>query len=190
MSTEADVVALINQRNDRLAIWHVVIDPNWPMSRLCGAWIDTVAPALYAKRYLLPFGYHMPNDHTDLEPASAGDFDANRTREVIAQTIDKLDAQHKDSPTKAGKPRAPITWPRLPDPLDWTTLPEPPRGVADDPLASETIAVARWVATLADAWSTTETLRLSRDYLANGDTLTRPMPVVLRGGSTASSRDN
>ena len=38
--TDADTVALINSRDDRLAVWHVVIDPGWPMSRLCGAWID------------------------------------------------------------------------------------------------------------------------------------------------------
>lgn len=180
MTTTADVVALINKHGDRLAIWHAVIDPSWPMSRLCGAWVDTVAPALYARRYLLPFGDRLPDDLAHLADASAGTWDANATREAIAAVIEKLEARHKDSPTKAGKPRAPITWPRLPAPLDWADLPTPPRGVADDPLTSETIAVARWVAQLADAWSSIEVTRLSRDYLADNEVAPQPMPVVVR----------
>lgn len=180
MTTNVDVVALINKDSDRLAIWHVVIDPSWPMSRLCGAWVDTVAPALYAQRYLLPFGDRLPDDLAHLATDSAGALDANATREAIATVIDKLEARHKDSPTKAGKPRAPITWPRLPAPLDWATLPAPPRGVADDPLTSETIAVANWMSQLADAWSSIEVIRLARDYLADNDVAARPMPVVLR----------
>lgn len=180
MTTGADVVALINKRDDRLAIWHVVIDPSWPMGRLCGAWVDTVAPALYAQRYLLPFGDHLSDELTHIEGSSAGMFNANGTRDSIAAIIEKLDAQHKDSPTKAGKPRAPIVWPRLPEPLDWSTLPAPPRGVADDPLTSATIAAAGWVSRLADTWKSVEVNRLSRDYLADGDTTPRAMPVVLR----------
>ncbi|OMB88078.1 hypothetical protein [Mycolicibacterium conceptionense] len=180
MTTNADVVVLINKQGDRLAIWHVVIDPSWPMGRLCGAWVDTVAPALYVQRYLLPFGDRLPEELTDVTASSAGQFNANETRAAIETAIEKLDARHKDSPTKAGKPRAPITWPRLPAPLDWADLPVPPRGVADDPLTSETIAVANWVSQLAAAWSSIEVTRLSRDYLADGDTTPRPMPVALR----------
>lgn len=180
MATDSDVVALINKQDDRLAIWHVVIDPSWPMSRLCGAWVDMVAPALYVQRYLLPFGNHLPEDLTDIAASSAGMFDPNGTRDAIAAAIEKLDARHKNSPTKAGKPRAAISWPRIPGFLDWSELPAPPRGVADDPLTSTTIAVANWIARLADVWSSVETVRLSRDYLADGDIAPKPMPVVLR----------
>lgn len=180
MTTAADVVALINKHGDRLAIWHVVIDPSWPMSRLCGAWVGTVSPALHWQRYLLPVSDRLPDDLAHLTPDSAGVLDANATREAIATVIEKLQARHNDSPTKAGKPRAPITWPRLPAPLDWAHLPAPPRGVAEDLLTSETIAVAGWVAQLADAWSSVEITRLSRDYLADKNVAPRPMPVVLR----------
>jgi hypothetical protein len=182
MPTDADVVAVIHTRHNRLAIWHVVIDANWPMSRLSGAWVDMPASAstLCAQRYLLPFRDSLPVALTHLEPASAGQLDANGTRDAIANIIDKLDLQHQESPTKAGKARAAISWPSLPEPLDWTALPEPPHGVADDPLTSETIAVARWVSRLADIWASVETTRLSRDYLADGDTTPRPMPVALR----------
>ncbi len=55
----------------------------------------------------------------------------------------------------------------------------PPRGVADDALTSEMIAAATWVCRLADAQSSVEVTRLSRDYLADGDTTPRAMPVVL-----------
>ena len=175
-----DVVALINQRDSHLAIWHVVIEPSWPMGRLCGAWVDTIAPALYVQRYLLPIRDHLSEDLAYLRHGSAGTLDANSTREAVVEAIGKLDAQHRDSPTKAGKPRAPISWPQVPDPLDWTTLPAPPRGVVDNPLTGETIAVATWVSVLADVWSSVETIRLSRDHLANGDTMARPMPVTLR----------
>jgi hypothetical protein len=36
MATDADGVAPINKQDDRLAIWHVVIDPSWPMGRHAG----------------------------------------------------------------------------------------------------------------------------------------------------------
>lgn len=177
---DADVVALINKQGDHLAIWHVVIDPTWPMNRLCGAWVDTVAPALYAQRYLLPFDDQLPADLSDIAGASAGNLDANATREGMITKIVELDALHQDSPTKAGKPRTPITWPRVPAPLDWSNLPAPPNGVADDLLTSTTIAVATWVSRLADVWAEVEVQRLSRDYLADSDVSAQPMPVVLR----------
>lgn len=180
MTADADVVALVNNQGDRFAIWHVVIDPSWPMSRLCGAWVDTLVPALYVQRFLLPFGDRLPDELAYIEPSSAGMFDASGTLDAVAAIIEKSDAQHKDSPTKAGKDRAPLSWPRLPEPLDWTTLPPLPHGVADDALTSSTIAVANWVSRLADAWASVEITRLSRGHLADGDTTPRPMPVVLR----------
>lgn len=178
--SSADVVALVNQQGKRTAIWHVVIDPAWPMSRLSGAWVDVVAPAMYAQRYLLPVGERIPANLAYLAAEDAGVVEPNATRDAIAAVIDQLTAQHLDNPTKAGKPRAPISWPQLPEHLDWTRLPNPPNGVADDPLTSETIALARWLSRLADAWSNTETIRLSRDYLSGDDSVPRRMPVVLR----------
>jgi len=177
--TDADTVALINSRDDRLAVWHVVIDPGWPMSRLCGAWIDTLAPSLYAQRYLLPFGDTLPDSLADVRSSSAGLFDPNGTRDAVVAAIQKLEVRHKDSPTKAGKPRASISWPDVPDPLDWSALPAVPRGVVDDPLARDTIVAAMWVSDLADAWAKVEVIRLSRDHLSDGDVLARPMPVAV-----------
>jgi hypothetical protein len=106
-------------------------------------------------------------------------FDPMATLNAVAKEISELDARHRAAPTKAGKPRAPIDWPRLPQPLDWSAAPAPPRGVTDDPLASETIGVARWVADLADAWSNVETLRLSREHLRDDEISPRPLPVVV-----------
>lgn len=183
--SDADVVALINKDGDRLAVWHIVIGPEWPMSRLAGAWVDVIAPALYVRRFLIPFGGCLPNDLAHLESDSAGVIDPNATRGAIAARISELEVLHKNSPTKAGKPRAPIPWPRLPARLDWDDLPHPPRGVVADPLTSQTIAVARWVADLATAWSNVETNRLSRDHLAGQESVAQAMPVVLAGAKRA-----
>lgn len=56
----------------------------------------------------------------------------------------------------------------------------PTRRVADDALTSEMIAAATCVCRLADAWSSVENTRLSRDYLADADADATPrvMPVV------------
>lgn len=182
MSDAADVVALMNRHGSRLAVWHVVIEPGWPMGRLCGSWVDTVAPSLYAQRYLLPLGGLIPDSEIEpFAPSSAGVIDANRTREAVAQEIAALDVRHKDSPTKSGAARAPIDWPRLREPLDLGAIPDPPRGVVkDDQLVRDTIVVAQWVSALAAAWAEVETIRLARPHLADGGTSPRPLPVVLR----------
>jgi hypothetical protein len=41
------------------------------------------------------------------------------------------------------------------------------------------IAVARWVADLAEAWSSVETARTSREHLAAGDVTPRLLPVAV-----------
>lgn len=180
VATNVDVVALINERRGRLAVWHVVVDPTWPMSRLCGAWMDSTASELFAERYLLPFEGRELGGFGDVESVSAGIIDVDKTRSAVTTAIADLDVLHRNSPTKSGTARAAISWPRVPEPLDWTMLPVPPRGVLDDSLTSETIAVARWVADLADAWSGVETIRCSRKHLAGADTNARPFPVILR----------
>lgn len=185
MATQADVVAITNNQRDRLAIWHVAINPSYPMSRLCGAWVNVLVPFLYVDRLLMPFEGHLTEDLATLEPDAAGIFDPNGTRDNVVARIAELDARHKNSPTKAGNPRAPIPWPRVPETLDWANLPEPPHGVADDPLTRATICVARWVSDLSDAWSSVEVHRLARRHLADGEVAPRPMPVVLTRGVAA-----
>ncbi|GJF09572.1 hypothetical protein NGTWS0302_14360 [Mycolicibacterium cyprinidarum] len=182
MSGDADVVALMNRHGQRLAIWHVVIEPEWPMGRLCGAWVDTAASSLCVQRYLLPLAGRIPDEEmAKLAADSAGVLDPDSTRDAVAHAIAELDARHKDSPTKSGAARAPVSWPRLPEPLDWAAIPDPPRGVVEaDPLVRETIAVAHWVSDLATAWAGIETLRLARAHLVDGDTSPRPLPVTLR----------
>lgn len=173
-----DVVAVVNADGDRIAIWHVVLRPSYPMSRLSGAW-EHASAGLVATRLILPFGGQMPNALTHLASASAGVIDVSATLAAVSQWLDKLVTLHESSRTARGKSRAPIEWPALPAPLDWTSPPSPPAGVVDDPFIASTIGVARWVAHLADAWSAIETKRLSREHLAAGDTQPRPLPVVL-----------
>lgn len=178
MANEADVVAVVNAVGDRVATWHVVISPSYPLSRLCGAWTQA-SIGLVATRLLLPFGGQLPDALMPLAAASAGVVDMSATLAAASESVTKLVALHKFSKNGAGKSRAPIDWPALPSPLDWTSPPPPPRGAADEPFIASTLGVACWVADLAKAWSAIETKRLSRQHLAAGDTEPRPLPVVL-----------
>jgi hypothetical protein len=184
VANEADVVAVINAEADinadaeRIAIWHVVVSPSYPMGRLSGAWVHAAAD-LVATRLILPFGGQLPDALTYLASASAGVIDVPATIAAISERIAKLDKLHESSRNAAGKNRAPIDWPPLPPPLDWASPPSPPAGVVDDPFIASTIGVARWVADLADTWSAIETKRLSRAHLAAGDTHPQALPVVL-----------
>lgn len=183
-AVQGDVVAIISADKQRTAIWHVVLSPDYPMGRLCGAWIDVIAPALIAGRLLLPWDGHLPGQLVELSALAAGVFDPHAVLDTVAGEIAALDALHRASPRKDGKPREPVNWPRLPAPLVWSNPPQPPRGVAGDPLTSRTIGLANWVARLADAWAAVEVIRLSREYLAAGGTKTpRPMPTGIGVGA-------
>jgi hypothetical protein len=173
-----DVVAVVNADGDRIAIWHVVLSPSYPMSRLSGAW-EHASAGLVATRLILPFGGQMPDALTHLASASPGVIDVSATLAAVSEWLDKLVTLHESSRNARGKSRAPIKWPALPAPLDWTSPPSPPAGVVDDPFIASTIGVARWVADLADAWAAIETKRRSREHLAAGNTQPRPLPVVL-----------
>jgi hypothetical protein len=178
VANEADVVAVVNADADRVAIWHVVVSPSYPMGRLSGAWVHAAAD-LVATRLILPFGGQLPDALTYLASASAGVIDVPATIAAISERIAKLDNLHESSRNAVGKSRAPIDWPPLPPALDWASPPSLPAGVVDEPFIASTIGVARWVADLADTWSAIETKRLSREHLAAGDTRPQPLPVVL-----------
>jgi hypothetical protein len=51
--------------------------------------------------------------------------------------------------------------------------------VNPEPFVAEMIAVARWVAGLAEAWSSAETTHTSKEHLAEGDMTPRQPPVDL-----------
>jgi hypothetical protein len=176
VANQADVVAVVNAVGDRVAVWHVVISPSYPLSRFSGAWTD-VSAGLVAGRLILPFDGQLPDALTYLEPVSAGVLDVSATLAAVSEVVADLDALHKSS--RVGKTRAPIDWPLPPQRLDWASPPAPPKGVVDDPFVAQTVGVARWVADLADTWSAIETKRLSREHLAGGDEGPRPLPVVL-----------
>lgn len=178
----ADVIAVFRYREDASAIWHVDISPSTPLMRLCGAWVTADARTLrsvLATRLLLPFGGQLDAEALALADRTDGVVDPNATLATIHKTISELDALHRNSMTAAGHARASINWPALPRPLDWAALPSPPRGVNPEPFVAETLAVARWLADLADIWSAVDVGRTSRKHLANGDTTPRPLPVAL-----------
>lgn len=182
MAQSADVIALFRYREGGSAVWHVYISPSTPLTRLCGAWVVDDAHTLrsvLAARLLLPFGDHLDQEAALLADSAVGIVDPNATLASIGNRISELDALHSESKTAAGKARAPINWPKLPEPLDWAALPSPPRGVNPDPFVAETLAVARWLAELAEVWSAVEVARTSRQHLAGDDRTPQPLPVVL-----------
>ena len=99
MANEADVVAIVNANGDRIAIWHVVVGPTYPMGRLCGAW-QHASPDLVATRLILPFGGQLPDALTYLASASAGVIDVSATLAAISDRIAELDALHESSRTE------------------------------------------------------------------------------------------
>jgi hypothetical protein len=182
MAQSADLVALFRYGEAASAVWHVDISPSTPLPRLCGAWVTGDAHTLrsvLAARLLLPFGGRLDAEAALLADRAVGIVDPNATLVSVGNSISELDALHRESKTSAGKARAPISWPKLPRPLDWAALPSPPRGVNPDQFVAETLAVAGWLAELAEVWSAVEVARTSRQHLAGGDLTPQPLPVVL-----------
>lgn len=178
----ADVIAVFRYREDASAVWHVDISPSTPLMRLCGAWVTGDARTLRSvltARLLLPFGGRLNAEATALADRTVGTVDPNATLATVHNTIAELDALHRHSTTAAGHARAPIVWPTLPRPLNWAALRPLPRGVNPEPFVAETLAVARWLTDLAEAWSAVEVARTSRQHLACGDTAPRPLPVAI-----------
>jgi hypothetical protein len=182
MTYSADLIAILRTGEETSAVWHVDVSPSTPLMRLCGAWVSDETELLtkvVKARLILPFGGRLDDKTTEFAAVAAGVVDAESSLAVIREAVTELDAKHRASKTAGGQQRAPIRWPDLPSPLDWAALPPAPRGVNPEPFVAEMIAVARWVADLADLWSTIETTRTSRQHLADGDVTPRPLPVVL-----------
>jgi hypothetical protein len=182
MPESADLIAIVRTGEGASAVWHVDVAPSTPLMRLCGAWVTDDVDVLrnvVAARIVLPFGGHLGDAATDFASSAARVVDLNVTLNLISEVIATLDDKHRASKTAAGNARAPIRWPELPEPLDWTALPAAPRGVNLEPFVAEMIAVARWVADLAEAWSSVETARTSREHLAAGDVTPRLLPVAV-----------
>jgi hypothetical protein len=150
--------------------------------RLCGAWVTDDARVLRnvtAARIVLPFGGRLDRTAMEFTSTAIGVVDLSATLNIISEVIAGLDDKHRASKTAAGNTRAAVRWPKLPEPLDWTALPAAPRGITPNPFVAEMIAVARWVVGLAEAWSSVETTRTSKEHLAAGELTPRLLPVNL-----------
>jgi hypothetical protein len=173
------MIALVNRDDCRTAVWHVDIGPPMVGSRLGGAWVmdnDIADHRVIVGRHVFLFGDVMP---PTVEASITSVIDVPGTLANIANWIAEYDKIHAESLTELGNRRLPISWPRLPQPLDWNALPAAPTGVVDDKLISETIVAAHWMADLAQTWQAIETLRLSRAHLRGGDLETRILPFAL-----------
>ncbi|WP_301144788.1 hypothetical protein [Mycolicibacterium fortuitum] len=175
-------VAVVNGDADRMAIWHVAVEPVVQTSRLCGAWVTDdpdVQRTVVATRNIVLFD-DLSNDYIDaMLDHARGVIDLKATLVAIEQYTDGLNEIHRASPTPGGSPRAPISWPAPCEFRDWNSLPPVPTGVVEDTLICSTIAAARWLAGLADTWSAIETIRASRTHLAVGNPSPLPLPFVV-----------
>lgn len=174
------MIALVNGDDSRTAVWHVDVGPPLAgMSRLGGAWVtdnDSVYQQVVTGRHVFLFGDIVP---ASLAASITSVIDIPGTLQNIRDWIMEHDRIHGKSRTKLGNERAPLSWPQLPQPLVWQSLPAPPTGVVDDKLIADTIVAAHWVAGLAETWQAIETLRLSRAHLRGGDTESRVLPFAL-----------
>lgn len=174
-------VAVINADESRTAVWHVDVRLDVQnMSRLAGAWV-TKTNRMYGQvlqaRLLYSFG--------DLPPIPkvasliGGLIDMPATLANINCWMDKWDEIQSESRTPKGEKRAPIPWPTLPKPLDWTALPSPPTGVVKDKLIADTIVASMWISDLAETWVEIETLRLARQHLRKLDPEEHDLPLAV-----------
>lgn len=158
--------AVVNAEHGRVAIWHVATEPIAQTSRLCGAWVTDdpgVQHKVVAARAVILVG------------------------DEVTKPMEPL-LRHDESRTDKGNLRAPIPWPALPAMVDWVHLSPVPNGVVHDPLIRSTIAVARWVADLADTWSGIETTRTARAHLCRESRSPLPLPLVLRSVAQPQAR--
>lgn len=182
--------AVVNADQGRVAIWHVATEPIAQTSRLCGAWVtddSEVQRKVVTARAVVVFGDELTQPVKPLLQHAAGTIDIKATLAAIEQHIFVVNGVHAESRTDKGNPRAPIPWPVLPAMLDWAQLPPVSNGVVNDPLIRSTIAVARWIADLADIWSAIETTRTARAHLCRESPTPLPLPLVLRSAARIQS---
>lgn len=189
MSAEdMSAIAVMKGDADMLAIWHVAVEPVAQTARLCGAWVTDdldVQRKVVAFRKAVVFGDQSNDRITTLLAEARGAIDLKATLVAIEQHVGAVNDIHRASRTPKGNPREPITWPTLPPMLDWNALPAVPAGVVEDTLIRSTIAASRWIADLADLWSSIETIRTSRPHLGKENSMPVSLPFVLGIRSTA-----
>lgn len=177
---------MVNGDADRMAIWHVAVEPVVQASRLCGAWVTDdpdVQRTVVATRNIVLFGDSSNDYVAALLADTQGVIDLKAAFVAIEQYTDSLNEIHRASPTPSGSPRAPISWPAPQQVPNWDSLPPVPAGVVEDPLICSTIAAARWLTDLADTWSTIETIRASKSHISIGSRSPQPLPFVLTKGA-------
>ena len=174
-------VAVVNADANMVAIWHVAAEPIAQTARLCGAWVTDdldVQQKVVAARGVVVVGSAPAQRIRPLLSHAGGVIDVEATLEAIEQYTVGLDEIQHASLTPNGNRRAPISWPNQPQVLDWVNLPPVPAGVVEDPFIRSTIAVARWLAGLAETWSAIETIRTSKAHLSAGNPSPLPVPFV------------
>ncbi|MQA36013.1 hypothetical protein [Modestobacter roseus] len=161
------IVVIDQPVEDRVVGWHVNVGEGLE-STMAGAWVlpsddDRIARLLVGR-------IMVPTEKASVRFGRGADAAALAVA-IVAETsaLDAAFAAHVASLPSSKRSLVSPRWPRIP------TRPRPE--TAGDPLASDALTLARWVAELLTAWDRIEKERLTRPFLAvRGGEATRALP--------------
>jgi hypothetical protein len=161
------IVVIDQPVGDRVVGWHVNVGEGLE-STMAGAW---VLPADDNRIGRLLVGRILVTTEKAALRFGAGADVAGLAFAIVAETsaLDAAFSAHVASLPSSKRSLVSPRWPRIPT--------RPTAETAGDPLASNALTLARWVANLLAAWDRIEKERLSRAFLVpRGGEAARPLP--------------
>ena len=152
---------------DQVVGWHVNVGEGLE-STMAGAWV-LAADDVRIERLLV--GRTLVTTDKAAPRFGRGADVGGLAMAIVAQTsaLDAAFAAHVAALPSAKRTLVSPRWPRIPT--------RPTAETAGDPLASDALTLARWVAHLLAAWDRIEKERLTRPFLAvRGGDVARPLP--------------
>ena len=161
------VVVVDQPQSDRVVVWHVNVGDGLD-STMAGAWVmpaaDERVAGLLAGRLLVttPAGSQRFGKGADV-----AELVTAISKEVAA--LDSAFTAHLNTLPGSRRSLVRPRWPQVPS--------RPSSETAGDPVASDALAVARWISALLVAWQRVEKQRLTRSFLlARGGDRSRDFP--------------
>jgi hypothetical protein len=161
------IVVIDQPVEDRVVGWHVNVGEGQE-STMAGAWVLPTDDDRIAR--LLVGRILVTTEKAALRFGAGADV-ADLAFAIVAETsaLDAAFSAHVASLPSSKRSLVSPRWPRIPT--------RPTAEAAGDPLASNALTLARWVANLLAAWDRIEKERLTRSFLVpRGGELARPLP--------------
>jgi hypothetical protein len=161
------IVVIDQPVEDRVVGWHVNVGEGLE-STMAGAWVLPTDDDRIAR--LLVGRILVTTEKAALRFGAGADV-ADLAFAIVAETsaLDAAFSAHVASLPSSKRSLVSPRWPRIPT--------RPTAEAAGDPLASNALTLARWVANLLAAWDRIEKERLTRPFLVpRGGELARPLP--------------